>query len=139
MSEILLIDDSEDYREIIGTILLDAGYVVSEARCPDEAFGLLFGMKFDLILCDLHMPFTLDRHMPEFPYSVEVGVQTIEQLQSALPKTPIIAITASMPSDRETLRDRIEVVPILRKPFPADTLIQAVEWALRDDPRERMH
>ena len=126
MKSILLIDDDHEYREIIGNLLSEHDYHVEVTRCPDEAFPLLERERFDLIICDLHMPFTLGPRRSEYPYSYEVGIRTIGELSGACPDTPIVAVSATMPWDLPQVMQRISHIPALSKPFDPERLLEMV-------------
>jgi len=140
MKSVLVIEDSADFREDLEMLLGDDKYFVVSVPCPHDAFEALKRESFDIILCDLHMPFILDERIVDYPYSIEVGIQTIKTLRDTLPDTPIIGITASMPSDVERLEQEKDLGPLLQKPFSRDQLVQTLEaysvWAL---PDEAMH
>src|SRR5262249_42935153 len=53
---ILVIDDSESLRQVVGFTLKTAGYDVIDARDGKEALGKLDGRKIHLVICDVHMP-----------------------------------------------------------------------------------
>jgi len=53
---IMVIDDSAALRQSVLEALSDAGYEVLGAADGKEALGMLDGGKFDLMICDVHMP-----------------------------------------------------------------------------------
>ncbi|MFM1847766.1 MAG: hypothetical protein RL417_1240 [Pseudomonadota bacterium] len=140
MKSVLLIEDSPDFRDDLEMLLTDDKYLVVSVPCPHDAFEALKREQFDIILCDLHMPFILDERIVDYPYSIEVGIQTIKTLRDTLPETPIIGITASMPSDLARLEQENDLGPLLQKPFSRDQLIRTLEaytvWAM---PAEAYH
>lgn len=56
MSSILVVDDDDTTRLVIGKVLGNAGFAVSEARDGVEALKLLGSRQFDLMLLDVWMP-----------------------------------------------------------------------------------
>jgi two-component system cell cycle response regulator DivK len=91
MSTILVVDDRPSSRELLRTVLDNAGYEVIEAADGAEALEKAHKRKPDLILLDLQLP-GLDG------FGV-IGALRSEPRFSA---TPIVAITASaMQGDRE--------------------------------------
>jgi len=54
--KILIIDDSEDIRVLLGRILAQAGYGVAEATGGEEALSRVEAIRPDLILLDIVMP-----------------------------------------------------------------------------------
>lgn len=136
MRSVLLIDDSADCREDIEMVLTDESLFVVTVPCPHDAFAALERESFDVILCDLHLPFILDERIHDFPYSIEVGIQTIRTLRETFPEIPIIGITASMPSDTARIESDPLIGPLLQKPFTreklAETLHSYALWTCRD-------
>lgn len=54
--KIVVVDDSESIREVVGFELERNGYSVIKAADGDEAIKYFDGTHFDLLLTDLHMP-----------------------------------------------------------------------------------
>jgi CheY-like chemotaxis protein len=91
MKRVLVVDDKATSRELIRTILENAGYTVTEAGDGLEAVRVAQRVEPDLILLDLQMP-ALD------------GFGALEQLRAdpRFADLPIVALTASaMQGDRE--------------------------------------
>ena len=53
---ILLVDDEENYRELIAKVLTKAGYEVLQAADGLEALSTLEKSKIDLVISDILMP-----------------------------------------------------------------------------------
>lgn len=130
MKNILIIDDSEDFRETCGEILAGEGYQVACAPSPDDAFPLLKEHDFHLIICDLHMPFCSGQEQSNYKESFEVGVKTIKELKWALPSSNILALSAASASDLRKIAATLEPVPTLSKPRSKDELMLVVNWIL---------
>jgi len=111
MKSVLVIDDNDDFRFLACNFLLDSGFDVWDAPCPTDAFTTLNRETFDLIICDLQMPFTLGKEQGEYPFSAEVGVRTIQELTCVYPFTPIIAVSALPVSVLRALAQRIDLPP----------------------------
>ena len=89
--KILIADDVPASRELIGTILDEAGYNVIEASNGSEALNKARELTPDLILLDLHMPL-MDGY----------GVVGALRADPRFSMTPVVALTASaMQGDRE--------------------------------------
>ncbi len=122
---VLLIEDSPDYSKIIAEYIESSGeYTVTCVPTPHDAFQTFEYEKHDLFICDLHLPFTLDERFFDYPYSVEVGAKTIEELRNTFPQTPIIGITAAMENEEFVVKRMKELTPVLRKPFSRDILLE---------------
>lgn len=132
MKTILLIDDCNEYREITASLLLDAGYDVWEVDCAKDAFPLLKREKFDLIVCDLHLPFTKGEEQEDYVYSYEVGVRTIQELKTAIPDVPLIALSNTAPDDLRNIAKYLDPVPAYTKPISNDDVITLIGRCLAD-------
>lgn len=139
MKTILLIDDSDDFRDIASGILLHAEYDVIDASCPDEAFKILTKERVDLIVCDLHMPFTNDARQREFETSYQVGIKTIQELAGVFPQMPIVALTSTHPSDLRRISHTLGNIPTYCKPDCAKKLLELVEQSFEIPSVERMN
>ena len=124
MKNVLVIDDDFDFREIFSLLLAEKDCAVWEATSTEEAFEILREEDpFDLIFCDLHLPFTLGKEADEYLYSAEVGMRTISELNWVYRgQIPIIAMSAAPKSDFLTLQARLGDVPTLGKPVKQEVL-----------------
>ncbi len=118
---ILLVDDGQTNRQLIGLILRRAGAQVTTANDGQEGFDLAIETKFDLILMDMQMPI-----MDGYTASARLRKQGIT--------TPIIALTASaMTRDRERCLNA-GCSDYLTKPVDTEELIERVEsWMKKVD------
>jgi len=85
--KILIVDDIDDIRRLLGYVCRSFGLEVSYANNGQQAITKIVSAdkentKYDLVLMDIHMP-VLD------------GKRTIKQLREMHVNTPIIAITAA--------------------------------------------
>lgn len=127
---VLLIDDHDDFRLIASSLLLDAGYDVFEASCPKEAFSILKDEKVDLILCDLHMPFSIEDDREDYEESFKVGVKTVTELAWVFPEIPIVALSAASTSDLKRISTYLEPVQAFSKPEHTHELLDIVQRSL---------
>ena len=139
MQSILLIDDHDDFRTIMGEILRGAEYDVWEATCPDQAFQMLAHEQPDLIICDLHMPFVDDERMRQYQYSYEVGVKTIEEFQWAIPHVPILIASAAVPNDIQKITSHLKSVTTMTKPIQPRKLLATVDLLMRTSGETLVH
>jgi len=120
MARVLVIDDDEEHRTLVGHMLVGAGHEVDEAL--DGADGLrLFGKrKPDLVVTDINMP-GLDGH------------EVISALRVLHASVPIIAISggSAIAKDELLLRaSALGAAEVIMKPFEFRQLLGAVERAL---------
>lgn len=139
MDTILIIDDDEDYRETASIVLSEAGHIVFEAESPDAAFPILLQNEVDLILCDLHMPFTKGPNQAEYLNSMEVGIRTVQELHEALPTARIAVVTAIGPRHLASIKSILNPVPVFTKPDRPYYLCQLVEEVSVSRPEEMVH
>lgn len=126
---ILIIDDCDNFRMVASHILLDAGHVVEQANCAHDAFDLIRKEKFDIIFCDLHMPFINGEKNEEFQTSYQVGIMTINALQDLFPNTPVLALTSTPPVDLARIKSALKGINAYSKPTSKDELFKIVDYA----------
>jgi two-component system chemotaxis response regulator CheY len=124
---VLIIDDNDDFRETCRYLLADEGYDLWDAACPKDAYPILSGERFDLIVCDLNMPFAGGKEADEFTSGYEVGVRTIKELAHVYPDTPIVALSATPSSDLRRLAKYLDPIPAFPKPTTPDDLLDLFE------------
>src|SRR5580700_3936760 len=123
---ILVIEDEEKYRRVIGLHLSSAGYEVKAAATAED--GLKLAADVDLILTDLKLP-GMD------------GLAFIEKLRSQSTHTPVIVMSAFGTIENAVEAMKKGAVDFIPKPFSLDHLTVVVEKALevrklRDENRE---
>jgi diguanylate cyclase len=116
MKNILVVDDQEDVRAVIVTLLKYSGYSVRQAKNGRDGILMVLAQRPDLILCDVRMP-EMD------------GYRTLAAIRK-VPGTaaiPFILMTGSM--TREEFRQAMVcgADDYLMKPFSTRELIEAVE------------
>ena len=115
---VLVVDDEVDVQRLARYLLVSRGYHVVVARHGQEAIDRLSDYCPDLIVLDLHMP-------------VMDGWQFREE-QRHLPKTlaavPVLLLTSDDNADQHAVA--LQAVGVVRKPFAADTLVDAVHTAI---------
>ena len=108
------------------------GYHVVTADCPDTAYANLVEQRFDLVISDLHMPFSFGERRHEFVESPEVGLRTIKELSSDMPSTRFLALSSLPQSDLNRLAQFIYPVPVLNKPCGAREILEIVQHVLSE-------
>ncbi len=115
-SKIILIDDDDEFREMLRRMLEGAGYTVREA--PNGKVGVQIFKEDapDLVITDLFMP-------------EQEGLETIRELIRLDPKTKIIAISggcASLGLDFLPFAEALGAVSILSKPFSRKDILREI-------------
>ena len=116
MSHILVIDDDDVVRTLIGRVLERAGHSTSLAANGMEGIRRLSEGAFDLVITDLVMP------------EME-GIETISAIRQTDPALPIIAISGGIRGDKAgPLGDAILLGAraTLEKPFRNEQLVALV-------------
>ncbi|MDB6177225.1 response regulator transcription factor [Paracoccus sp. Z330] len=119
-THILIVDDDERIRALLGRFLRKNGFMVTMARDAAQARRLLAGLEFDLIVLDVMMP-------------GEDGFALTSALRQKI-QTPILLLTA-----RGDIEDRITGLEsgaddYLPKPFEPRELLLRIEAILRRIP-----
>ena len=117
----LVVEDDEDVREAVATILSDEGYLVVTACHGREALELLErGARPCLVLLDLMMP-------------VMDGWEVLEEMQhhAWMSTIPVIVLSAS----RDAGPPAPNVRRYLKKPVGLDVLLREVEAHYQHEPR----
>jgi CheY-like chemotaxis protein len=124
--QILIVDDSEDMRDLLEQVLEGAGYEVWVAEDGQAALRQATRHHPDLILMDLSLPGMTGweavehlRHLPDFR------------------DTPIIAVTAHVASGEVERAMAAGCSAHLGKPFEKHLLLQHIARLLGDQPRKR--
>ena len=117
-SDVLIIDDEKDVRDLLLNVFEDEGAQVKLAENGHEGFQMLMNSHFDIVLLDLFMP-EMD------------GFQAIKAIRQVDPIIPIIVITGYATQENITKCFDLGASDYFSKPFDikqitkrADELIQ---------------
>lgn len=119
-TQVLVIDDEEDYRIIISEVLRSAGMEVRLARDGEEGLRMLKDKPSEIVLVDWMMP-RLD------------GEQFCRAMRAvpALKDLPVIMLTVKQTADEELEALHFGVDDFVVKPFQGPELLARVRAALR--------
>jgi len=109
---ILVVDDEEDIRETVKTILEKEGYKVLEAVSGDDCLKQLKTEKPDLILMDIMMPGTPVR-------------EVVKKIKSV--KIAYLSVVRTSEAEKEELLGQKNVVDFIQKPFDVKDLVKRVK------------
>lgn len=114
---VLIVEDDEDVRTLVGTRLRRAGYNVIVAADGLEGLRQFYGNRPDLVILDVAMP-------------VMDGWQVLERIRE-VSSVPILMLTA-VSEERDKVRGlRGGADDYISKPFAGEELLARVEAALR--------
>ena len=114
--KILIVEDNNDSREILGLFVTKIGHHPIKARNSNEAIILAEAEEPDIIFMDLDLP---DAD----------GIKTTAMLRQN-PKTshiPVVAVTAWMSALSEEKAGKVGIVTYLIKPVSPQTLKETIE------------
>jgi len=124
-TRILVAEDDDDLRMLMGAILRLDGHAVTEVRTGNELLSTLAtpdGMNagpdggFQLVVTDVRMP----------GFS---GLDVVERMRNCGCLTPVIAVTSFPDPGLHRLADRLEAL-LVPKPFSLEAFTQAVRFFL---------
>ena len=118
VTNILVIDDDPNIREILGIHLRNAGYEVVTAKDGIEGGHAILKRRPDLIVSDVEMP-----HMD--------GLELIEAVRAdpALASIPVVVLTTR--TDWDERGKRLGVEGYVTKPILSDNLLQVIARCLK--------
>jgi signal transduction histidine kinase len=113
---VLLVDDSRDTVQVLGTLLEARGIAVSEAGSVDEALKSARGAVPDVVLTDIGMP-------------GQNGYDLLRQLHAdeRLRQVPVVAATGYVGSQEQDQMTRAGFAATLSKPFDLNELLATLE------------
>jgi len=120
MARILLIDDNEEFRQMMKLILTQAGHEVQTASSGEEGLVLFGKAPTDVVVVDILMP-------------GRGGLETINDLAKGSNCPKLIAISGGFLGEPESTRKLAATLGVdrtLGKPFSPDQLVRAVNDVL---------
>ncbi len=113
---ILLVEDDMNTRQLLRSILEQAGYVVVDTNTGEEALDLASGLLPAAIILDVYLP--------------DVNGWDVLQMLKQNPETAIIPVVICTADENKLPEDDLYPSYYLRKPATADALLKQVEQAL---------
>lgn len=118
----LIVDDNVTNRMVLQTLLDSFGIAHASAADGAEALEVWQAGRFDIVLMDVHMP------VLSGPDATR-AIREREQAEGR-PRTPILAVTASVLSHEVARYEALGMDGIVPKPIEVGTLLSAIEAAL---------
>jgi two-component system NtrC family response regulator len=117
-SNILVVDDEQNYLLILETVLEEAGFGVTALNDPETALAFLDESEVDVVITDMKMPKVTGRDI-------------LEHVKANYPYIPVLIMTAygSIESAVEIMR--MGAFDYITKPFSNDELLLSVSNAVQ--------
>jgi two-component system chemotaxis response regulator CheY len=120
MSQVLIVDDSRSIRELLSSVLVNAGYKVTSANDGQHGLDIAQTADFDLVITDINMP-------------LMNGIELLKSLR-ALPKyafKPILILTTEYSQEMKMQGKEAGATGWMVKPFDPDKLIEIAKRILK--------
>ena len=125
-SDILIVDDEIDIREIVSGILSDEGHGTRTAKNSDEVFAAITARRPSLVFLDIWLQGSkLD------------GLQVLEVIKQQNPNLPVVMISGHGNIETAVSAIKLGAYDFIEKPFKADRLVLIAERALENSRLKR--
>ena len=119
--DILIVEDEDDIREMIGGILEDDGYAVRLTATSTEAINSLKSRKPSLMILDVWLK-----------GSAMDGIELLDSIKKSHPNMPVIVISGHGTVETAVSAIRKGAYDYIVKPFKADKLLVTCKRALEN-------
>ncbi len=118
-SDILIVDDEADIRDIVSGILSDEGHGTRAAKNSDEALAAIEARRPHLVFLDIWLQGSrLD------------GLQLLQLVKTSHPVLPVVMISGHGNIETAVSAIKMGAYDFIEKPFKADRLVLVAERAL---------
>jgi two-component system nitrogen regulation response regulator NtrX len=125
-SDILIVDDEADIRELVAGILQDEGHGTRTARDSDDALNAIVARRPNLVFLDIWLQGSrLD------------GLQLLDSLKQEHPELPIVMISGHGNIETAVSAIKRGAYDFIEKPFKADRLLLVADRALENSRLKR--
>src|SRR5580704_15159044 len=125
-SDILIVDDEADIRELVAGILQDEGHGTRTARDSDDALAAVIARRPNLVFLDIWLQGSrLD------------GLQLLDALKQEHAELPIVMISGHGNIETAVSAIKRGAYDFIEKPFKADRLLLVAERALENSRLKR--
>ncbi len=118
-ADILVVDDEEDIRELVGGILEDDGYAVRTAGSANAAMAAITRRKPSLLVLDVWLQ-----------GSERDGLEVLEEVKALDPEVPVILISGHGTIETAVSAIRKGADDFIEKPFTSERLLFVIRRAL---------
>lgn len=115
--KLLLVDDEEDIRDILGIVLTDLGYEVMTAANGEAGLALFRTERPPIVITDIKMP-GMD------------GIEILKAIKREVPETEVIMITGHGDMELAIRSLQLEAIDFVTKPINDDMLRVALRRAV---------
>lgn len=119
ISDILIVDDEADIRELVSGILEDEGYATRMAKNSDEALAQVEERKPHLVILDIWLQ-----------GSRMDGLEVLNQIKKRHPELPVVIISGHGNVETAVTAIKLGAYDYVEKPFKADRLLLITSRAL---------
>src|SRR3954454_11100846 len=120
---VLICDDEEIMRDVLGTILSGAGYKIELAKTGEEALECYSIKAFDVVLMDVSMPGM-------------GGLTALEELIKLDPEAIVLMVTAYATFDTAISAWEKGAAGVIRKPFQNEQILAFVGRGIKKRRQE---
>jgi two-component system nitrogen regulation response regulator NtrX len=125
-SDILIVDDESDIRELVAGILQDEGYDTRTARDSDDAMASIKTRRPNLVFLDIWLQGSrLD------------GLQLLDSVKAEHPDLPVVMISGHGNIETAVAAIKQGAYDFIEKPFKADRLVLVADRALETSRLKR--
>lgn len=118
-SDILIVDDESDIRNLIAGILEDEGYKTAQAENAAKAFEQLNSRSFSMVVLDIWLQ-----------NSEYDGLEILERIKREYPDMPVVMISGHGTIETAVKAIKMGAYDFIEKPFKTDRLLLMVARAL---------
>jgi two-component system nitrogen regulation response regulator NtrX len=119
MSDILIVDDERDIRELISEILIDEGYTTRLAGTSDDAMREVTSQPPSLLILDIWLK---DSDMD--------GIDILKKVKSDYPEVPVVIISGHGNIEIAVAAIKQGAYDFIEKPFNIDQLLVVIRRAM---------
>jgi DNA-binding NtrC family response regulator len=118
-TRLLVVDDEDDLRDLLKTVLTKTGYEIRTASDGEEAIRILKTNEFDVALLDIQMPKV-------------TGLQVLKHINQHSPKTRAIILTGYADLKNAMEAREFGAKDFISKPYRLDDILSTIERVLKE-------
>ncbi|ROQ92075.1 CHASE4 domain-containing protein [Desulfosoma caldarium] len=119
--KVLVVEDMDDQRDLVKTLLTDLGYEVTCASSGVQAIRLAADQQFDLLVLDMRLEDDLD------------GLQVYQEFLKRRADQKAIIVSGDVSKDRLAAAEALGISHFMAKPYTMEKLAKIVYAALQEE------